>query len=92
LSDEDTEHECGIDPVPRFWRDGVDGGSVCDLRSLQPEIDEEGLDDGAGDGEGACVGTDSDAREAHELAEDDGEERHEFIDDEAGVNRSEAHA
>lgn len=91
MSDEDTDHERGIDSISRFWRYGVNSGSVCDLRRLQAKIDEEGLDDGSSDGKGAGICADSDAGKAHELAEDDGEERDEFIDDEARVDGAEAH-
>lgn len=92
MSDEDTKHEGGVDSVPRFWRYGVNGGSVGDLRCLQSEIDEEGLDYRASDGKGTGVCADGDAGETHELAKDDGEERDELIYDEAGIDGSETHA
>lgn len=83
LAAEDADHVGGVDAIPSLGRDGVDGGAVGDLRGLQADVDGEGLDDGAGDGEGAGVGADEDADETHQFAEDDGQEGHEAVDDEA---------
>ena len=55
LSKEGEDHEAGIDSVAAFGLHGVDGGSVRYLRGLHTEVQEERLDDGASDGEGACI-------------------------------------
>ncbi|KAL8742245.1 MAG: hypothetical protein Q9184_008283, partial [Pyrenodesmia sp. 2 TL-2023] len=68
------------------------GRAIRDLRDLDPEIEEEGLDDGAGDGEAARVCADEGTREGYEEAEDDGEEGDVAIGDEAGVEGGEEHA
>lgn len=49
------------------------------------------MQDGARDGEGSSVGSDADSREAPEHAEDDGEEGHEAVCDEFGVQGPQEH-
>jgi len=49
------------------------------------------LDDWPGDGESAGVGAYGDAGDADHLPDDDGVERHDFVDDELAVGWPEAH-
>ena len=91
LSAENTNHVRRVDSISCLWCYSIDGRAVSYLRGLQTEIDKEGLDDGTGDGEFAGVGSYDDAGYADELAEDDGEEGDESVDDETRVRWPETH-
>lgn len=85
------DHESGVDAVLAELAERVDGAAISDLRGLQAKVVEEGLYDGATDGEGAGVGADADAEQTPQLAQDDGEEGHEPVDDEFRPEGAEAH-
>lgn len=53
---------------------------------MESQVDGEGLDDRARDGESARVGADEDADETHALADYDAEEGDEAVDYGAGVD------
>lgn len=76
-------HVRRVDPVAGLGVDGEDGGAVGDLGGLHANIDAHGLENGAGDGEGADTGPHDDASQDDELGADDGEERDEAVDDAA---------
>lgn len=58
---------------------------------MEAEIEESGLEDGAGDGKSARVGSEADAEHAPHHPQHDGEPRDEAVDDFAGVERSAEH-
>ena len=91
LSAEHAHHIRGVDSIPCFRRNSVDRTPVRDLAGLETEIDGKRLDDGSGDRERAGIRSDGYPRDADELAENDGKERHELVDDEAGIWWAEAH-
>lgn len=90
LPAEHTDHIRRVHSIPRLWFDSVDGGSVCDLGGLQAEVDGKRLYDRSSDGEGTRICSDDDAGQAYEFAKNDGEERHESVDDEARIDRTQA--
>ena len=92
LPTENTRHIRGINPIPGLRHDRINRAPIRNLTRLQPQIDGKSLDDRSSDGESAGIGADDDADEAETQAQDDGKERHEAVDDEAGVGRPEEHA
>lgn len=92
MAAEDGDHVCGVHSVPAFGSDSVDGGSICDLGSLNSEVDGESLDDWSRDCVFSCVGPDDDAGETVAEPEDDTEQWDEAVDDRFGIEGAEYHS
>lgn len=84
LATEDRQHVRRIDAIAGLGGGLVDGGAVRDLCCLDADVDAEGLEDGAGEGEFGGVGADGGAEEAEEEAEEDGEVGGVRVDEVAG--------
>ena len=91
LSNEHTDHERCIDPVPGFRLDSIYGRSIGDLTGLYPNVEHKGLDNWTSKCKSACIGTDCNASDTYELGYNYGEEWHKSINDQSRVRRPNKH-
>lgn len=87
-----ADHERGVDAIAALGLDGVDGAALRNLGGLVAEVEEQGLQDGAGDVEAANVCAEADAEERAAQAEDDAEVRHEAVGHVARPDGADEHA